>query len=370
VDLGLSARKLLSSGRVVSARSSGSVQRHDHRFGPGGEEDTHRTGFGELTLAGEDGRHLWVLGLAVQHDAYRHDALPAFDFDYTVPAVFAQDEVQASSWLTLAASLRYDHHSEFGGFVSPRLSALVRTAGWVARLSAGTGFFAPTPFTEEVQAVGLGRLTSPDGWVEERARSAMIDLGREFGPVEVNASAFVSAIDDPLQTIRNPDGTLTIRNAAAGEVETWGTETFAALRLGPWRLIGSHGFLRSTEPDLVGAGRREVPLTPRHSVGMVGAYEREDWGRIGVETYYTGRQTLDDDPYRDESRRHFIVGFLVDRRLGPFRVFLNAENVLDTRQTRYDPLLRPSRTADGRWITDVWAPLEGRSFNGGVWIFF
>jgi iron complex outermembrane receptor protein len=183
-------------------------------------------------------------------------------------------------------------------------------------------------------------------------------------------SAFASTIDDPLQTVRNGDGTLTIRNASEGSVETWGTEVFAALRQGPWRLIGSHAFLRSTEPDPQADGRREVPLTPRHSVGIVGAYEIEGRGRIGVEAYYTGKQELDDDPYRSRSQPHFILGFLIDRRFGPVRVFLNAENILDTRQTRYDPLLRPSQTPDGRWITDVWAPLDGRAFNGGVWINF
>lgn len=97
----------------------------------------------------------------------------------------------------------------------------------------------------------------------------------------------------------------------------------------------------------------EVPLTPRHSIGVVGAYEKEDWGRIGIEAYFTGRQALEDDPYRDQSANHFILGFLIDRKLGPLRLFLNAENVLDTRQTGFDPLLRPSRTPDGRWITDV-----------------
>lgn len=272
--------------------------------------------------------------------------------------------------MTLVASLRHDQHSRFGGSLSPRVSTLLEKAEWVARISAGTGFFAPTPFTEEVEAVGLGRVRAPGAWVEERARSAMVDLGRSYGPVEVNVSAFASTIDDPLQTVRNDDGTLTIENAVGGAVETWGTELFAALRTGPWRLIGSHAYLRSTEPTPGGTGRREVPLTPRNSVGVVGAYEREDWGRIGLEAYYTGRQELDDDPYRSASARHVILGLLVDRRIGPLRVFVNAENILDTRQTRYDPLLRSARTPDGRWITDVWAPLEGRSFNGGVWFSF
>ena len=198
----------------------------------------------------------------------------------------------------------------------------------------------------------------------------MIDVGRAFGAPEVNASAFVSSIADPLQTVRNPDGTLTVRNAPNGNVETYGTELFAALRTGPWRLIGSHAYLRSTEPRPGGTDRREVPLTPRHSVGVIGAYEEEGWGRIGLESYLTGRQELDDDPNRMVSATHVIIGLLVDRRLGRFRVFLNAENILDTRQTGYDPLLRAARTPDGRWITDVWAPLEGRTFNGGVWVSF
>jgi len=370
IDAGFSGRKLFSSGRILTGRASGSLQRHGHNFGDALEHDEHRTGFGEVALSGQDGRHLWVVGLALQADVYRHDEVPQFNFDYVVPAVFAQDELEATDWLTLAASARYDHHSEFGGVLSPRLSLLARGWGWVSRISAGTGFFAPTPFTEEVEAVGLRRLTPPVGWVAERARSAMIDVGRSFGPVEVNASVFGSIIDDPLQTVRNGDGTLTIRNAIDGSVDTWGSEIFGALREGPWRLIGSYAFLRSTEPDPQGTGRREVPLTPRHSVGLVGAFEEEGRGRIGIEAYYTGVQELDDDPYRTRSEQHFILGFLVDRRFGQFRVFLNAENILDTRQTRWDPLLRPARTPDGRWITDVWAPLEGRSFNAGVWVSF
>ena len=96
--------------------------------------------------------------------------------DDSVTIERAQDDVRAARWLTVAGSLRYDHHSRFGGFLSPRLSALVRTAGWVARVSAGTGFFAPTPFTEEVEAVGLARLTTPVDWVEERtARVKLTD---------------------------------------------------------------------------------------------------------------------------------------------------------------------------------------------------
>lgn len=368
-DAGLSGRRVTSGGRLMTARASGSLQRHDHAWGDVREEDEHRTAFGELALSGQSGRHLWVVGAAVQHDAYENAALPVFSFDYTVPALFAQDEVEVSERLTVVGSVRWDQHNRFGNALSPRVSMLLSAGAWTTRVSGGTGFFAPTPFTEEVDAVGLNRVRTPDSWRRERAKTLMLDVGRQLGPFELNASVFGSVIDHPLQTLRNGDGSLTLQNAD-GSVETWGTEIFAALRTGPWRLIGSHAFLHSTEPVPGAAGRREVPLTPLNSAGLIGAWEREDWGRVGIEAYYTGRQELDDDPYRSMSRRHFILGFLIDRKLGRYRIFLNAENILDTRQTRWAPLVRPDRTADGRWTTDVWAPLEGRALNGGLWISF
>jgi iron complex outermembrane receptor protein len=52
--------------------------------------------------------------------------------------------------------------------------------------------------------------------------------------------------------------------------------------------------------------------------------------------------------------------------LGKARLFLNAENVFGKRQTQYDPLVRPSRAADGRWTVDAWGPLEGFVLNGGI----
>jgi outer membrane receptor for ferrienterochelin and colicins len=40
------------------------------------------------------------------------------------------------------------------------------------------------------------------------------------------------------------------------------------------------------------------------------------------------------------------------------------------RQTRWDPVIRPTQSADGRWTVDAWAPLEGRVINGGLRIVF
>ena len=113
-----------------------------------------------------------------------------------------------------------------------------------------------------------------------------------------------------------------------------------------------------------------MALTSRHALGLVGVWEQEGRSRIGVELFYTGSQRLEGNPYRNASEPYWICGVLVEQRVGPFRIFVNGENLGNTRQTRYDPLVRGQRNYDGRWTVDAWAPLEGRVINGGVRLSF
>ena len=66
------------------------------------------------------------------------------------------------------------------------------------------------------------------------------------------------------------------------------------------------------------------------------------------------------------SRPYALVGVLAERRFGGIRLFVNAENLGNIRQTKYAPLVRPTRRPDGRWTVDAWAPLDGFVVNGGV----
>ena len=89
-------------------------------------------------------------------------------------------------------------------------------------------------------------------------------------------------------------------------------------------------------------------------------------GRIGLELGYTGRQALTGDPYRSVSEPYFEVNVLGEIRFGGISIFLNAINLTNVRQTRFDPLIRPAPGPRDNPITDVSAPLEGRSFNPGI----
>ena len=356
-----------AAGGVFAVRGSATTQHHTHTIGPVMERDRHLTLFGEAALTKPAGRHTWVVGAAVQQDRYRSRDVPRFDYAHHVPGLFVQDEFSATRRLTLSGSARVDHHNVYGTFLSPRLSALVRAGdAWRVRVSGGRGYFAPTPFTEETEAVGLAAL-APLGPLEaERADTLSADVTWARAPFDITATFFGSRVHDALMltTPMAQPFPLQLVNVRGATV-TRGTELVAHLRREGLDLIVSHMFLWATEPDPALGGRREVPLNPRHTAS-IDLLRQIGPARIGVELFYTGRQALEDNPFRDRGFPHVLYGGLVDWGIGRSRVYVNVENLGDVRQTREHPLLRPSRALDGRWTVDGWAPLEGRTLNAGV----
>jgi iron complex outermembrane receptor protein len=350
---------------TVRVRASGMTQDHRHRFGDVIEDDRHRTAFGEASIADKAGGTSWVAGIAFQVDDYRSETFPTFDYSYTAPGVFGQIEHDVTRDVTIAGSARADFHSDYGTRLSPRVSLLYRPDRWTVRASVGRGFFAPTPFVDEIEDAGLSRLEPLGGLKAEVADTASLDVGYTRGRTEVNASLFASRVDNALRL--DPTGPASVRLVSVdGMTRARGVELLVRQRLNDFSVTGSYVHVHATEPDPIGQGRRSVERTPRDTAGVVAVWEKEGKGRLGFEAYYTGRQRLEDNPYRERSRPYVELGVLGEIVLGRARLFLNAENILGIRQTKYDPILRPTRAPDGRWTVDVWAPTEGFVLNGGV----
>ena len=364
LDGGLVAHTPVARRHILTARLSATRKTEDHLLGDQPEHDTQDTLFAELALRGSAPRQTWVAGVAFERSTLDARDQPAFSYAFNVPGVFLQDDIEVRRWLTLSASGRLDVHSEFGTFVSPRVSALMRGGAWTARASIGIGFFAPTPLTEETEAAGLARLRITAPLKAERGRSASFDLTRVQGLLSVTATLFRYDVRDPAVVDR---ATYTLATVHAPTINH-GAEVVGTLRRAPFSVTGTYTYVHSREG--VGRDRGDVPLTPRHSAGLVGMWESEERGRIGLEAYFTGRQRLEDNPFRSQSAGYVLFGALVERRIGRVRLFINAEDLGGVRQTRWDPLLRPFEAADGRWTVDAWAPLDGRVINGGLRLSF
>ena len=368
-DAGFVAEHAIEGVGRLHLRASAVTQDHKHQYGADLQKDRHDTLFSELSLAGGVGPTTWLGGFAMQRDVYRSKAYRAFDYTYDVPAVFAQAEHDLSDDLTVAGSARLDAHSDYGTHFSPRLSVLYRPGPWSIRSSIGRGFYAPTPFVEEIEASGLSQLDPLSGLKAETAENASLEGGYARGPFEANLNLFGSRIHDAIQLADVSVSRVRLLNAR-GVTRTQGAEALLRYRLGEVTLTGSYVYTDTSEPNPNGAGRRQIPLTPKHSASLVAVWEREDLGRVGFESYFTGRQSLDDNPYRDRSKAYLVLGLMAERRFGDFSVFVNVENLLDVRQSKTDPMLRRTRATDGSWIVDAWGPTDGRVANAGVRVRF
>ena len=364
VDVGGSYQQIVRGSLIVNARVAGTLQRHDHQFGSTIEHDRHTNVFAEASVRGLSGRHTWVGGVAFERESFDPIDVPRFAYFHRVPGLFAQDDMRLLDWLTVTASARLDLHHTYGAFFSPRASALVRWNGWTSRVSAGTGYFASTPLTEETEAAGLTNLSMPAPLEAETGKSYSIDVTRVVGLVSLTGTLFGSSVDHAIEVDRESAYEITNADLSATNL---GIELLATMRKAPYALTGTYSFVKSREQD--GDARAETPLTPKHSLGVVGMWEQDPW-RVGVEYYFTGAQRLEANPYRSRSEGYAIFGMLAERTFGRFKVFLNAENLTGVRQTSFDSLVLPAQAIDGRWTVDAWAPLDGRTFNGGIRVTF
>jgi outer membrane receptor for ferrienterochelin and colicins len=376
LDLGFTARRPVN-GAIAVVRGAAVRLAHEHGYGERGGlteyNDRHESAMVEGSFLWSRGAHLLVAGAGLDIQAYRRLG-PLTDYTWAAPSVFFQDDVTLADDATMSISGRVDLHSEYGLLWSPRATVRWRPSPWDVRVSVGRGAFAPTVFVDEVEEVGVHHVGRNRINKAETAESASVDVTREFGPLSVSVTGFVAAVHDPvIATIVTDRGTrLEVFNATGANtaIRIRGLESFARMRRGPWVATATHTWLSATEGADTAGLRADVPLTPRQTFGLVAAWEQHGTARVGFEFYYTGRQRLEDNPYRDESEPYTIIGLLAERRFGRVRAFVNLENLTNVRQSDYNPLLLPTPTVLGKRAVSAWAPLDGRTINAGVRIGF
>lgn len=364
-DVGTRAIFPLADSGSVAVRLALANSQRSREFGPGPREDDRTTtGFAEVTRTAKIAKTMTVLGSSLQYDGFENSLNGAFDTRWLTPSVFATSD-RAFGPVTLSASLRGDAHPEAGMQATERLAALIKPIdAWTVRMSVGTGFSPPTPLTEETDAIGLRAVRADSKLRRERSQGTMVDIDGSLLGAELLVTGYASVISDAIQLAdaRDSSGEGVVKNAA-GDTRIGGLESAALWRFDGGRFLATYGYARGTRPDATSGARESMPLLPRHRIGGDLMFERPDKYRGGIEGIWYGRQALDDDPFRRESKPYLYLMAIYVRQLGRLEAVANFENLLNVRQTQTDPLVRPSPAAGGRWTTDVWAPLEGFMAN-------
>jgi len=374
-DLGFVYDQPLGEVTSLNVRGSAMVQEHEHQFGYVLEEDEHTSYLVESSMSGYTDQLTWLVGSALQSEQFSSTTFPAFDYKYDVPGLFSQVDYEAYENLAMSISARTDWHSEYGTQFSPRVSVLYRPEQWVIRGAFGQGYFAPTPFIEAIDESGLSKLSPINKLEEEHATTASLDISFTEGNLETSMTLFSSNIDNVTELVAiegatsHSDYQVEIVNSP-GETQIRGTELLLRYRWQDIKMTGSYLYTDATKLSESATGRSPIALTPKHSAGLVVMWEEHGSHIVGFEAYYTGTQHLDDNPYRNKSKSYWHLGLLGQITIGNVSWFINAENLLDIRQTKEEPLLLPAQASSGRWTTDIWSRNDGFIVNAGVRINF
>lgn len=368
-DVGGQGKFPIGSTSDVTVRASVGAQWQDRQFGDSSESDRRSNSLVEAVYSSSLPRRVIVVGIAGSASGLSGNDVPLARYSFTTGSVFSQETYNPVGFLAVSGTARLDRNSRYGTSFSPRVSALARLGlGWTLRAAAGVATSNPTPLVEEADVVGLRRVRGFAAIRSESLRDVSADLNGRVGPAELNVSAFTSLLSRPVGVIENEpfQGAILLINAPQTS-RVKGAEMFAVYSREPMAVTALYSVTDATEWSFSDGRRVRSSLVPRQAGGVDIAFEEDESGtRVGLEVFYTGRQSLEHDPYRNESAPYATVGILAEQRIGKATIFLNADDITDVRQTRFDPLLLPRQAPTGRWTTDVWAPLDGRIINVGA----
>lgn len=369
-DLGFVFDKPVGESSTFSVRGSAMQQQHDHVFGNNVEVDEHQSYLIESSYSSYNDNASWVVGAAVLSEKLKSETYSELNYDYQVPGIFGQYDHEFSEEWSSSASARIDWHNEYGTQVSPRISLLYKPDDWTIRGSYGEGFFAPSPFVEEIENTGLSRLAPLNDLDAEKASTASLDMTYVYNSIETAVTLFSSDVTGVTELVAiEPDSSNNFKSFKLvntdGENQIRGAELLLRYRWNDVKLTGSYLYTDATKPSETNV-RTTLPLTPKHSAGAVVMWERHGEFLVGFEAYYTGKQKLENNPYRDESKPYWHLGLLGQITRGRFSYFINFENLLDIRQTKEDPLVLPVQAANGSWTTDIWSRNDGFTINAGI----
>ena len=320
------------------------------------------------------GTHALVFGFNAAYDRFREgrdsssSSIPRDETRETFGG-YAQDSFAVTKKLSLEAGFRLDRVKHYGVFPLPRVSALYRfTDKLSSRLGVGFGYKAPSVFTEEAETL-LFRNVLPIGNTlkAERSRGGTFDVnyrdtfGEKFS-YSFNQMFFYTEIEDPLVLQSDAGGSYRFANAGRS-VRSAGFETNVRASYDLIKLFAGYTFTSAKARYL--NGDQTPPLTPKSRINSALLFEKEANFKAGFEAYYTSGQLLTD---RFRTKPFWVLGLFGEKSFGKYSIFINAENVTDTRQSRFGTVVFPPHQSPT--FSEIYTHTEGRVFNGGVKVKF
>lgn len=323
--------------------------------------------FSEVNYVVHGERADWVTGANLITDHFTV-AAPFTNLGYslTTAGVFGQNTFKPADWFSLESGLRADYNTPApnnklkGFFILPRINALFKlNEHFTSRIGGGLGYKMPTLFNDQSEQQGYENI-SPLSFGNTKAEQSIggngdVNFRSAIGDafLNINQLFFYTHVNDPLLLLNN------VFTNASGFISTQGTETNVKLSVDDFGFYLGYTYT-DTKQHFAGQTSTQ-PLTAKNRLNFDATYEIEDRFRAGAEAFYTGSQLLNDGT---TGRGYVTFGLLVQKMWKHLDVFVNAENLTDRRQTRWDNIYTGSITSPV--FRDIYAPLEGVVVNAGI----
>ncbi|MSQ79503.1 MAG: TonB-dependent receptor [Flavobacteriaceae bacterium] len=324
--------------------------------------------FSEISYALDHKKFDWVIGANLWTENFSRERIGVADtlyykmYQLTTVGMFANSQWNVSKKVVLETGLRTDYVSQLNKvFVLPRVSTLIRYNNqWSSRIGGGIGYKAPTIFTEEAEQRGYVNFKTinfstslPENSTGFNADVTYKATFLRRGHISVNQLFYYTHLNRPLVLQGNEFVN------TKGHIDSKGFETNLKLRYK--ELVCFVGYWYTDTKRHTDTLLTVMPLTAKHRLSSTIMYEKHGKLRIGLEIFYTGKQTLSTGL---DVHDYWNLGILVEKRWKKVAVYFNLENFLDARQTKYGSIY--TGTVSQPVFSEIWAPLDGRTFNGGV----
>lgn len=326
--------------------------------------------FSELNYAAHNEQTEWIGGVNLWTDGFSEKQLTPTtlrDYYQATLGAFIQNNWKLSETFHLESGLRGDYVIDYGFAVLPRVSILFKpNRVFSSRLGGGFGYKTPTIFTEESERIQYRNVLPISTSINklERSYGANWDFNYKTSLADgsvgfsINQLLFYTYLNDPLFLSLQTSGDYQFVNLT-GYTDSKGTETNVKLDYSDFKLFIGYTYTDTKIHDNGTTTRN--PLTAKHRLNNVLMYEVEEKWKIGLEAYYFSPQRLSDG---STGKEYWICGLMLEKLWEHLSLYINFENFMDTRQTRFGSIY--TGTITNPVFKDIYATVDGFVVNGGI----
>lgn len=364
--------KNVLTGKNSLAYFSRDIEMPSYHFG--GEQVSS---FSEINYLIPGDKSEWTSGVNAVTDKF-NETQPSFTFkrnyDQLTLGAYVQNNFKATDKFIIESGVRLDYlslqspYSSSKGylFLLPRLSLLYKfSPNLTSRLGGGLGYKAPGMFDEEAERQGFRNVMPVNFTTSKPEQSAGMNFDINYKTtfdelsMSINQMFFYTHVVNPIElnsSLLTRD-TLLYENAN-GYLSSKGCETNIKFHLDDFSVYIGYTFI-DAERNYSNV-KSQNPLTARHRLYFTPMYEVEKKIRIGYEVFYVSPQTLNNG---DKVRDYWLMGISAEKFFKHTSVFVNFENMLDSRQSRWQKMYTGS--IQNPQFAEIWAPTDGFVFNAG-----